>query len=755
MSKQKFWHTIIVGCDMKSGNQLNLESGFCELIRKVCAEVTKKNLDRATEDTISGIFNELFCADTKIGFRPYAPLEEQGYTATDTLLEKTFVDRGRKRELEDSISEVMALRKELLSHVTEQRPFPSFSDIVAYLDGYYSLLKQLLLSSDLLQDSGEAGKNIIQNILNVDMALDGDHACVSLYAPIVLDGLAHLYGAVGQYARSAVALPDERCEKDYQEALVSKTLRYFNWMIAKDGKLMRAAILPSYPEKWADMRQTLDIPVRTAEEWDNYEGIGELRLLDKILYEIKWRLDKFDKPEPEFRAVLIGDIEYRPMKQLCSLVNYYFSNGAEYKGQLPEGFKVSLRVLTDREITDECHEGFVHCSFALYRQHLRQADTVKQLADKNDVLFILDSCDLYTPMTVAAKDKGYIRQRFGEESYHRDYYCSGGGRDLSRNGGFAGLVEDLYIFSYSGKHGGLVKSLNLGLLHYLEGCCPEGSRKSIYLYASDLAAFQAADCDESQIIRIEQYNDKQIAIMRISDLKEGSLPTVSGGLEKTIVFTLWQLVKHIAVRDIDDFLLFFGLADKPDRTGIFTLLDTLVGIDYSGWPERLVFSYELPKEPQKLVDGYEKKVEECIKNEIMPYFKEGSDDMFRRYFIESFSSFLYSAAKDVNDMLFLHLFKNKHSLLKGVELALKNEIRADLEGNLPERCKYSQKQYYYQILEDYDTSSQEFALKYWKLKQLKQAEPELSKKIFGNIKAACERNTYTNSYIYRKIAKGI
>lgn len=183
-------------------------------------------------------------------------------------------------------------------------------------------------------------------------------------------------------------------------------------------------------------------------------------------------------------------------------------------------------------------------------------------------------------------------------------------------------------------------------------------------------------------------------------------------------------------------------------TDILTIRNTLIGIDYRNWPEKLSFYYQLPLDT-KLPERYEEYLKTCIIDEVMPFFKSNlaEKDAFYEYYVKSYSSPLYSDAKDVDDMLFLHLFKNKHHLLKETELKGKRE---DLTNFRPRIFIYSSKQYYQEIMEDYDTSSEEFAFKYIKLERLRKVDPQLRKVIFDNIRRSCERNDYKDSYLYIK-----
>ena len=216
--------------------------------------------------------------------------------------------------------------------------------------------------------------------------------------------------------------------------------------------------------------------------------------------------------------------------------------------------------------------------------------------------------------------------------------------------------------------------------------------KTAYVYVSDLDSIDGlAFCDE-HFIRMEHYNDKDFLIVRMPGRKELSLPEQVA--RRIIVLNLWQVIKHCTVRNIDCFMKYFKLKDIP--MAINTFRNTLIGIEYGQWNEQLNFYYYLPENfniPDR--QSYESSLEKWIKVGIMPYFKAQPGNMFYDYFVKAFSSFLYSDAKSVDDMLFLHLFVNKHDLFeRGVFMGEDNELPL----YQAKACKYSQKQFYAEVI---------------------------------------------------------
>lgn len=731
------------------------ESGFCELVRTVC----RKSEEQANaEKTASVLFNEAFAEMES--FRNYKPFiqAESAYIQAENLLDRVIADVDAKEVLKKEIHQTKDTRSDFLKciQVSGEGPFPDASSTADYLEQYYRLLKNLFFYMEILEAAEVTGQQIVQSILNADMYFNDTEAGASLYSPAVLDGIFHLYAAVEEYRRCTAQIKSALLKKKYQEILISKVLRYFRWVVVCDGELMQAAIPASLEEtddssRLEELQWTLDVPIRPLRSYNSYEGIGELRLLDKVLYEIECKKDQ-KLLRSEFEITLVGDIQSRAMSVLCNTVCFALQKSSF---KLPDPFRVHFRVLTYNESLPSAETVFsqkgitVTYEFEKYTGQLLQVTDLGKLLDLSDIVFILDSCDLYKRVRFSPmRDRNLFWQFLANDTYDTDYLIHGNGKNFERCGYFIRTLQILYTFVALGSPGEMYKKLNEPLLEYLR---TRSAEKAIYVYISDLEAFRELDYAENQLIRIEQYNEKQIAILRMTDFKEAPLikPAAPGSdAEKVIVFSFWQLVKHIAVRDIDGFLDFFGMSSDED---ILTLQQTLAGVDYSRWPEELVFYYQVPDSPAQVgAEDFRKRVEECVRDVVMPFFVKRPPDMFYEYLIKSFGSFLYSDAKSVDDMLFLHLFENRHELLKAARLGGE---RKDLGNYMRQYCKYSQKQYYYEIMKDYDTSSYKFSFKYKKLEQLEKADAELRKVIFKNIATACQENSYKESFLYWKCAE--
>lgn len=662
----------------------------------------------------------------------------------EKMLEDVFLTENESKQLKKRIEHVAAERKNLLSTVDRKHPFPAYEAVVSYLDTYYRLLKACFCMRESIKKSGLLEKGFLERILN----LDYEEEYVSLYAPSVLLGLRNLYDSLAGYREVIRQTENRLLYPYYREVFISKTLRLFRWYTVRNGKVYHAA-LPSYCGKWhKDIRWKLQIPVRPIEDYSSYEGIGEMRLLDKVLYE----LDRREKNVPEeLNISMIGDIGPEPMRNLCDTLNQMCFGGSRLS-------KIHIRVYsrnTDHIEEDERSygNGSVFCQFHCYNGQLKIPSEVKKIIKGADICFILDCCDIYTEFEVRPlADTETFWQRIATDDYDRNYSRIGGAQNLCRKGNLADLFNVLTAYAWKGKVGTLHKDENANLMTFIENICAENNRciekppKSVYIYVSDVGAFHNFYNNSNRFVRIERYREKEIAIIRFSNFTEIDLKMHNKSMQKIIVFNVWQMVKHVSIRHWEELVTFTG-----SEVRLPLLRNILVGIHYENWPSELKFSYCIPKDYEEKISEEELKV--WLKGVILPFFRGGIRDIYNAYFIRSMGSFLYSDAKSLDDMLFLHVFMNQHDKLRSTKL---------LEGNYEQlnhlirmEGKYSQKRFYGDVMKDYDTSSERFAFKYAKLDWIEQeSEGRLERRtIFENIKKACEENRYAGSYLYYNCLK--
>ncbi|MCC8089513.1 MAG: hypothetical protein LIO79_09700 [Rikenellaceae bacterium] len=735
---------------------------LCRITRKVC-EMPKNE----RESEISESFNRVYLDGIGRYCDKYdSETGQQSYYDTICEAEKEInsfiLPDAEKKKYADLLTQLEDKHREMLDGIAPFRPFPNREAITAYLAVYYRLLKELLYLSDYLEDFDRNGVFFVEKILN----LDAEASYASLYSPPALDGLLYLYECVEEYWVHTEHTEGAILRSNYCEVVITKLLRKFRWIVVRNGELMHAAIPPALKDEWkkeacSANARTLDIPTRKLEEYNSYEGIGELRLFDKILYEIEKRAANGDLGR-ELRVSLVGDIDKKPVETLCNLIATSLRKNIHVLSELPENFaEIHLRLYTYNEpemkeeqpVNQSASDGIsdgvkVYYRFIQYNGHLMRYDDLVCLVNESDMLFVLDSLDLYRNLSVRTIDDNNLLQQMVN---HREYSVMGpqsrGMSLYSEKMEFALLREYLTAYTYQsfGKPGVFYKKINNTLLKEIERqISKSGEAKAAYIYVSDVSAIDSSDYMAENIIRKECYNEKEFLILQMTNRKEHAL--INTDDSKIMVFNVWQIIKHTAVRNIGDILHLLHMPDSCNS--IIELKQTLIGLDYSNWRCKIVFYY---KNADSVKGGKikEKSISDWLKEAVLPFFSNHPRDMFYNYFVKSFSTFLYSSAKNVSDMLFLHIFEKKHDLL--AEAVLSGE-KLNLSMYLSRSCKYANKQFYYETMNDYDTPSSSFPFQYRKLSLIEQSDTDLRKNIFVYLRDVCEEDTYTDSYLYRNIS---
>lgn len=758
------------------------EYGLCSLVRKALmyetdeAENGVDTVIKEDEDYSMNLLNSLFSKNQVYNWR--SDREEDPFLNAGKLLNDTIMPDTVRESFQKSLESVSHARKHLLHNVEPSSPFPATSDIESYLDLYYQLLILIFKHMEDVQCNELETNGFLSMILDADMYFGADYSCATLYSPAVLDGLLHLYDCLEDYRVTIQEVSDKELQRSFQEVIISKMLRYFRWMIVREGELMHAAIPAHVSTSSKESNQwNLDIPIRRLREYNSYEGIGELRFLDKIFYEMDqkytrrsdWKTKSVDNTDfvtpisndlqvQEYRVAMIGDIHLEPMVYLCRILDrmvperYCDSDGNPLK------IHIFLTVFTYNLPQSAEYEKIIYnesgvkCKFVLYQSHLREREKLNAVLNENDVFFILDACDIYHKISVSPmEDRDLFWQNIAEDNYRLNYRRTDLRHDMVRKGNFTDLIQMYYALEYSGYLGWFHKDLNSSVIKYITKYNTlknnlvretENRYRSVYMYVSDMNAFTRMEMGDEHLIRVEQYNEKEMAIVRLSRYTDEKLQLGSQSGDKIIVFSIWQLIKHVAIRRLDQLGEYFGITDQNE---IYHLKDLLIGVEYSEWPQMLRFYYQINGVFFANKPDIEDKLITYMNNMITPFFDTCPENMYYDYFLKSFSSFLYSDAKDVGDMLFLHLFANRHDKLGNPQIMGK---RDDLDDFRKKQCKYSQKWYYQDIMQDYDTSSSVFAYKYIKLNQLKKKDPLLAEEIFSNIQKSCEWNSYQDSYLY-------
>lgn len=610
--------------------------------------------------------------------------------------------------------------------------------IEAYLNSYYNLVTNYLIFCGELDDKYRTQlEDIFLHIGTKKIQKDSDIVYrFSLRAPIVLAKIKKIeYGIQKFYEeiiQNQMVQYDLLCAL-YKDILLSKIQHILRWFVAgKNGELYHAAVAPYVEQQNNEL--FLQVVARNLIDYSSFEGVGELRLGEKIIYEI----DKLGLAgERPFRVAILGDINRIPAKKLYD----YVMQEMNCKHRLE--FEIYTKNKWDSEIDTDNKQNIT------YNDNLHDVLTnrkkLENVIDNNNVVFILDCIELYQISSGLEIEKQiFLKQRYLFSTY--GVYVTGRPKviDICDNTLLEELYETLVSDRCFAELGKIKKQANQELIKFCaEKQKERGNDGAIYIYVSDLNAFNNVYYDDQYYVRTERYNEKEIGIIRYSSEEISALPTSAEN--KMIVFNIWQFVKNVSIGKKQ----IFESKWKKIVSKCNKLAQIYIGIDYRQWPQKLVLHYT------SLGRDKETQISEGFINDILlPIMNKEDSDMFTVSIKKAMCSFLYSAAKSVDDMLFIHLFQNKSELLGKVILAEKND-REMVEHNINIHYKYSSKRFYNMIMKNYDIGSNCFLgqmeTNYIITRQQNQVINK--KQIYQNVLQSCENLSYMETNLYKNCVK--
>lgn len=640
--------------------------------------------------------------------------------------------------------------------------FLSKQDIYKLLNCYYEILRTVLCEQGCLQDSLFVEKALIP-VLNLGMRIDKENgkAAVGLHAPTFLAALNVIYDCLNQY----LLLPEAENEywnQIYHEIFLAKlqqALRYY--MVLDKNEILYSAAVPIY-SLYPSQERNLEIPVRKIKEYNSYQGIQELRIAEKILHEINQMEYEADR---EFHIAMLGDIHEEPLRELCR----YLKKVCKVKNyNFPKLF-FSVYTYNGFE-ADEGDEGEgYHYQRKQYDDLLLRPNDLKKVIRDNQLLFFLDSRQLYDPLEVEpCENLNMFRQEISFENYEQYYKRNRCGNDLQLRCKFMELYQGFVGYCYKDQFGTLKKRAKGELVRFIQKEVMSQPHKAAYIYVSDIRAFEQLFCVKEHFVRIEKYNQKQIGIIRFSAIEEANLDITykPGGAavpaRKIIVFNIWQFIKHILLDKAEEFvrLLLNGSSE-------YLLSDLYVGLDYTDWKTQIKVSYYFQDKEGEGSAPNRSNIETYLRSVIIPALN-GGDNMYFRYLKNSFISFLYSGTKSVEDLLFLHIYDNYQSRIGMFIWEEKHAFDPDIINYYNKALKYSFKKFYWDALKQFDVPSKNNIGQYRTLLSVEQSskyETEQSDRIhvandfIKKIMKACEYIGYQDSYLFEnckeKIQEGV
>lgn len=627
--------------------------------------------------------------------------------------------------------------------------FPDVKDIKKCTDLFYKSIKFFMSHESFLEM--EKKERVLCELLNIGSYYDGEKYKTTIYAPRSLLVLPSIYKNLSLYLKRTEQ--DEmltKCNHSIFLAKLHQANRWYTLAVEKRKLCLYHVALPAYQ---TEQNTDMFLEMRNIKTYDSYEGVGELRLADKILYELEYR-DKNQLDIGNIRISIFGEVNYNPLLELIDYLNKVINIKYPYmKAKYKLSFDIYTRKIDELEENKRISE-YKNCVLKFYKKDEKQFSIRKKidkLIDDSDIIFLLDNSGIYNAVTYEAFDDGgeyykNLQMLPDQISIDEDR------EDFKIDKNFDELYNIAVTYGNFGKFGKIYKEAYDTLLGAFEQRCSD--EKVIYAYISDLDAFSQVYFNQEQYVRLEQYRDKEMGIIRFSKRKENLLKNSSS--QKMIVFNLWQFVKHIAIHEKMNFEEYFIY---PSYRSKILLDQILIGIDYSLWIEEVVFSYTLDSKIDINKAIYCERLEQFINNVIIPKFDSMSEISYESYYRKIFISFLYGDAKNVEDLLFLHIYQWHKIILGKSKLRERyTDEKQDLIDNKNVEFKFSTKRFYqiamkrfdstfnneYDRLNAYGTLRRESNMLFYDYKK------DDIKMILSNIKKACEAITYDRTILYRQ-----
>ena len=627
--------------------------------------------------------------------------------------------------------------------------FPDVKDIKKCTDLFYKSIKFFMSHESFLEM--EKKERVLCELLNIGSYYDGEKYKTTIYAPRSLLVLPSIYKNLSLYLKRTEQ--DEmltKCNHSIFLAKLHQANRWYTLAVEKRKLCLYHVALPAYQ---TEQNTDMFLEMRNIKTYDSYEGVGELRLADKILYELEYR-DKNQLDIGNIRISIFGEVNYNPLLELIDYLNKVINIKYPYmKAKYKLSFDIYTRKIDELEENKRISE-YKNCVLKFYKKDEKQFSIRKKidkLIDDSDIIFLLDNSGIYNAVTYEAFDDGgeyykNLQMLPDQISIDEDR------EDFKIDKNFDELYNIAVTYGNFGKFGKIYKEAYDTLLGAFEQRCSD--EKVIYAYISDLDAFSQVYFNQEQYVRLEQYRDKEMGIIRFSKRKENLLKNSSS--QKMIVFNLWQFVKHIAIHERMNFEEYFIY---PSYRSKILLDQILIGIDYSLWIEEVVFSYTLDSKIDINKAIYCERLEQFINNVIIPKFDSMSEISYEGYYRKIFISFLYGDAKNVEDLLFLHIYQWHKIILGKSKLRERyTDEKQDLIDNKNVEFKFSTKRFYqiamkrfdstfnneYDRLNAYGTLRRESNMLFYDYKK------DDIKMILSNIKKACEAITYDRTILYRQ-----
>jgi len=502
----------------------------------------------------------------------------------------------------------------------------------------------------------------------------------------------------------------------------------------------------------------------------NRNGI-ETRL--KELAETLHKCLEYDFEEEKINSEYKIDIEWYLLRQDNS--NNSSTNGVIITVPAGKGSKCEINITLNDDRND---------SNRFFEEiNGKSTKKLKEFINKFSLMFFLDCPNLYYAhefQTINSTDyyTNYV-SKHGFRDYYEIYRLD---RNLYNSGFTFGLMSNISGHSLNNKaeHGKVFHKVNITMIDYMRGYIKKQQEyKSIYIFLSSDTAMADSDYNKRNIVREERYNGKSFDVVNIHNNSKGiqkleiDILNTSKKPKGTIVLSLYQIIKNID-RDIISepvlySVLFPGEDPKKEQTVcdiIYRMRAVYICFSYqaiAGKGRNGIFETKIQyyiddnrfgkdKTLIKLQDNYNK-IAKIVKLLSETLFEENmmpGDEFLSllNVYKLNFYTALYSSVKSIDDMLYLHLLRDRYAL---VQLEKSEPEKIIINPSEYELRYFEDKKMYSDIMKECDQVKISYIQQYSIKDVIEKINGNNVKKVAEDIKTVCERYGYTGSYLLTNI----
>ncbi len=654
----------------------------------------------------------------------------------------------------------------------QNTPFLDEDILEKYVRVYYDVLlllfqeRRVYSTQDFIMSQGE--DTLLYLLLNLDTTSSNNNTNISLLSPIALCNVQKMYDLVRLYIEESVNFDENKVLRYfYRDVVVKKSLYAFRWYTTGNtATLMHATVAP-YTE---NISGDLNVSVRDLNDYNSFAGICELRLAEKIKYEVEKSIEACPKKDT-IRIAILGDLNLVPLCQLCQYV-YQITN-IDNKVKLVfnaysknlDNIKFNRNKLAFDEETSfkkEINNLFIEKdielnTYSCLDKIFNDAETLSKILKNNDTILMLDCTKLYLPLAVQVEpDIEILEQKlsFYEPLDHIS--------DLTNPCSLT-YLEKLYElmvnYNQSDILGTFEKSANDTLLKFCEDFIENKTTPStLFVYVSDLSAFRHLYCNNQYYVRVENYSEKEIGIIRFTNRDDMSVERRSNIISasneyKIIAFNAWQFIKHLCLEKVDKILDSLNediQLTEDNKIHKSDLHKYYFCLDYSQGFNNLTIFTGVENQGGVSKERILSFLNCFIDKIIMPIFNS-QNGIFHRYFDKAIYSMLYGNSKNMNDMLFIHLFRNRRGELGKLQKKAPLTSLENVTNYINYKYKYSIKRFIELMMRANDIRATESfeQIRVARIVDSNEKSNIGALQLYGIIADICEKLNYTDSYLYK------